>query len=151
MERIRNQPTFVTPEIEKEKGEIERVSREVFGNQDAQGTKNFFSQFLEAAKIAPLIELSEEMWGQLENTDSYDIALEDWSDVEGHAVAGHANHPRDWQLLKAQYEEGASIEAPIVLKTKDVLHLVSGNTRLMVARALKIIPKVLLVELEEVK
>lgn len=149
MEKIPNNPTFTLPEIEKEKGEIKRVFREVFGGQDAQETDNFFLRFSEAGASASMAELTEEMWSKLENTDSYGIALQDWSGVEEHAVAGHADHPRDWQLLKSQYEAGASIEAPIVLKTNGILHLVSGNTRLMVARALGITPQVLLVELNQ--
>jgi hypothetical protein len=138
-----NKPNFVSPEIAKEAGEIRRVAEEVFGDRDAE---NFLSRFMEAAKTAPLTELSEDMWSQLENTDSYGIPPQDWSLVEEHAVAGHSSNSRDWQLLKARYEQGATIEAPMVLKANGILHLVSGNTRLMVARALGITPKVLLVE-----
>ena len=120
---------------------------ELFGNPDKQATENFFLRFSAVARTSPLVDLSEDMWKQLENTDSYDISSKNWALVEEHAVAGHMDRPRDWRTLKTQFEDGASIEAPIVLKTKGILHLVSGNTRLMIARALGITPKVLLVEL----
>jgi hypothetical protein len=143
-----HKPTFIAPTIAEEKGEIKRVSIELFGNPDAQETENFFLCFSAVARTAQLVELSEDMWKQLENTDSYNISLDDWSLVEKRAALGHSDQPRDWQLLKIQFEQGASIEAPIVLKTNSILHLVSGNTRLMVARALGITPKVLLVKFD---
>ncbi|MDO8496339.1 MAG: hypothetical protein Q7S43_02830 [bacterium] len=145
MEKIINGPNFIMPIIERETGEIERVGEEVFGNRNKE---EFLAHFLKVAKTSSLVELSEDLWEKLENTDSHDIPLNDWSLVEEHAVNGNPNHPRDWQLCKKLYEEGDSIEAPIVVKKGNLLHLVSGNTRLMVARALGLTPKVLLVELD---
>ena len=121
----------------------------MFGNQDAQSNEDFFLHFLESAKTAPLVELSEDVWSRVENTDSYRIAPNDWEDVEDCAVVGHPDRPRDWKLFRELYEKGAPIEAPMILKTRGILHLVSGNTRLMVARALGMTPKVLVVEMEE--
>ena len=144
MERASNIPSFTTPDINKERGEIERISMEVFGDQN---TQDFFSGFLEVAKTAPLVELSDDIWSRLENTDSYDIPRQGWAIVEEHAVGGHPDHPRDWQFYKTLYEQNGVIEAPMILKKGDLYHLVSGNTRLMVARSLGITPKVLLVEL----
>ena len=132
------------PDIQKEQGEIRRVSKEVFHEADAG---KFFLRFREAAKTASLLDLSEDAWSRLENTDSHDITPQNWVQVEENAIAGHSDHPRDWQLLRTLYEQDAPIEAPIVLKTGNTLHLVAGNTRLMVARALGITPKILLVEL----
>src|ERR1700687_2701354 len=103
MEIMLNGPTFIFPEINREKGEIKRVSEEVFGNQDVE---SFFLRFSDAAKTASLVELSEDMWSRLENTDSHDIQPQDWQMVEEHAVAGHPDYPRDWQLFKTLYEQG---------------------------------------------
>jgi hypothetical protein len=147
MEKIPTNPSFINPDLAKERGEIGRVAQEVFSIEDPDEIRKFGERFLEAAKTAPLVELSEEMWSQLENTDSYGIPSQDWAVVEDHAVVGHADHPRDWESLKRQYEQGASIEAPVIVKTNDTLHLVAGNTRLMVARALGITPNVLLVKI----
>ena len=141
-----NTPTFIVPALERERGEVERVAEEVFGKKD---TEQFVMRFFEIARSAPLVDLSEDMWSRLENTDSYGISPRDWSYVNECAVMGHPDHPRDWRGYKTRYEKGNFIEAPTVMKTKNMLHLVSGNTRLMVARALGITPKVLLVELEE--
>lgn len=135
---------FIFPEVNREIGEITRVA-ETFGKEDPE---QFTKQFLEKAKTSPLIELSEEMWSQLENTDSYDISPNDWSSVEHHAVEGHPDQPRDWRFYKAKMESGEEVASPIIFKQGDTLHLVAGNTRLMVARALGIIPKALLVELD---
>lgn len=146
MERIPQGPVFLFPDVEKERGEIERVAGEVFGEKDA---RDFFQRFSDAARSATLEDLSEDMWRRLLNTDSHDIPLAGWSDVEACAVEGHADHPRDWQALRSSYEQGASIEAPIVMNAGGTLHLVAGNTRLMVARALGVTPKVLLVELDK--
>ncbi|MDO8469676.1 MAG: hypothetical protein Q7S84_01470 [bacterium] len=134
---------FIVPDVSRERGEIERVAVEVFGAQD---TGEFFSRFLEAAKTAPLVELSEDIWSRLENTDSYDIPPKDWPLVKEHAVEGHPDHPRDWRFYKTRYEQGGPIEVPIIVKKGDAFHLVSGNTRLMVARAMGKVPKVLIVE-----
>ena len=83
MEKILN-PTFFIPDIAYERGEIERVSMDVF--QDPN-TNDFFLRFLEAARKAPLVPLSKEMWKKLENTDSYEIASQDWASVAGNSAA----------------------------------------------------------------
>lgn len=89
------------------------------------------------------------MWGTLDNTDSFDIPSEGWEKVAEHI--DHTNQEtgatRSWQDLKQKMEQGRELDAPIVLKYQNELHLVSGNTRLMVARALGKTPKILLVEM----
>jgi hypothetical protein len=98
---------------------------------------------MEASKIATLSSLSEDDWGRLENTDSFDITKGDWGTVEYHSNAG----ARDWKSLKTRLEQGQAVDAPVIFKKGETLHLVSGNTRLMVTRALGMVPKVLVVEL----
>ncbi len=139
----KNSEIFSFPDLKTEQGEIERVAQ-VYASGDP---KTFIGHFLEQAKGAVLVPLTDELWSKLENTDSYDIPAEDWDLVEHHAVAGHPEHARDWRSLRVKIESGVSIDAPIVLKIGNELHLVSGNTRLMVARAKGIIPNVLLVQL----
>ncbi len=130
---------FILPKLESEVGEIERVAG-VFARKNASG---FVSSFMATAKVSELVPLSEEEWVKLENTDSYDIPTGDWGMVKYHADAEN----RDWQSLKIKMEIGESLDAPIILKIGETLHLVSGNTRLMVSRAMGIVPKVLLVNL----
>ncbi len=136
---------FVFPDIEKERGEIERVAQKY----NPQNPEVFVRNFYEKAQQASLVDLTEEMWSILDNTDSFDISGSGWKEIAGHI--NHTNQEtgsiRDWEDLKRKMEQGQALDAPIVLKYSDDLHLVSGNTRLMVARALTKIPQVLLVEM----
>lgn len=134
---------FSVPIPEYENGEIERVAK-VFGKEP----KKFLNNFLESAKSTEPISLQEDIWSQLENTDSYDIQKEDWKTVEYHAVEGNPKNPRDWKRIKESMEIKSSIDLPIIFHANGKFHLVSGNTRLMVARALGIVPKVLIVKME---
>ncbi|HEY4498562.1 MAG TPA: hypothetical protein VJH94_00695 [Candidatus Paceibacterota bacterium] len=134
--------TFVFPDLEKERGEIGRVAR-VFAPEDINA---FVERFYERSKKATLMVLSEDTWSQLENTDSYDIALGAWKEVEYHAIEGKPEAPRDWKVMRDKIEQHQLLEAPIVVKMGDRYHLVSGNTRLMVVRALGITPEVLVVD-----
>ena len=138
-----NIASFVFPNIEAERGEIERVAGE-FAKENSQ---TFARRLIEQAKVSELVAMDEDMWSRLENTDSFDIRIADWETVEQHAVAGHAESPRDWQALKKKIESGSDLDAPIVCALGDRLHLVSGNTRLMVARALGMQPRILLINL----
>jgi len=85
----------------------------------------------------------------LDNTDSFDITPEGWEKVAENIdyTNQETGAKRSWQDLKQKTEQGQELDAPIVLKYQDELHLVSGNTRLMVARALGKTPKVLFVEM----
>ncbi|MEI8061875.1 MAG: hypothetical protein WCG97_01090 [bacterium] len=130
---------FVFPSLENERGEIERAAG-VFAGEN---TDAFVSSFMEAARVSELVPLPEEEWAKLENTDSHDIPIGDWGMVKYHSDS----EGRDWQSLKTKIESGESLDAPIILKTAGKLHLVSGNTRLMVSRAIGITPKVLLVNM----
>ena len=93
--------------------------------------------------------MTEDLWSTLDNTDSFDIPLDGWEKVAEHI--DHTNQEtgaaRSWQDLKLKMEQGQKLDAPIVLKYQEGLHLVSGNTRLMVARALEKTPKILLVDM----
>jgi len=50
-------PNFVIPKVAEEKGEIKRVSMELFGNPDKQATENFFLRFSAVARTSPLVDL----------------------------------------------------------------------------------------------
>ena len=126
------------PRVLPEVGEIERVAV-TFG----YATKDFAPAFLKATLRKPLETLSDEIWKNVENTDSLSITKGDWG-----AVALIAeSHGRDWRMLKEKMEKGQPIDAPIIVKLGGKFHLVSGNTRLMVARALGVRPRVLVVDM----
>lgn len=144
-ENLETKAIFTLPTIESERGEIERVAQ-TFSSQNQE---EFVRIFKEKAQEAELVNLTEDMWSVLENTDSFDIAHDDWEQVAEHV--NHTNREtgadRSWEDLRLKIEQGLELEAPIVLKHSGRLHLVSGNTRLMVARALGKLPKILLVEM----
>ncbi len=140
-----NEPTFIFPGVKKELGEVERVAQKY----NPENPAAFIGAFSERAEQAPLVDLTEEMWSILDNTDSFDIRRNGWEQI-----AEHVNHTnketgatRSWEDLRGKMEQGQELDAPIVLKYSNEIHLVSGNTRLMVARALGKIPKVLFVEM----
>ena len=136
--------SFSFPDVLHEQGEIERVAGEFAG----ENPHIFLAKFLECSKNKQLTTLDEHMWSKLENTDSYNIQVGGWDVVAQHAVEGHAENPRDWKSLKQRIESAEMLDAPIVCQKGDRLHLVSGNTRLMVARALGKSPQVLLVKID---
>jgi hypothetical protein len=144
MEKIEEQNSLVSPYAPYERGEIERVSQ-IFGGDDK---KQFVEEFIEKVKSTIPMNLSEDDWGHLENSDSYDIAPDDWETVRYHAVDGNPDRPRDWESIKKQFENEHTVP-PMILKMGDTLHLVSGNTRLMVARALGKIPKVAIIDMSD--
>jgi ABC-type proline/glycine betaine transport system ATPase subunit len=148
MDRMKEwQPIFAYPRLfglgskTSEIGEIERLAITL-----GEPKKEFVSQFLQAtlkeSERAHLVPLDEDIWQQLKNTDSLRIAEGDWN-----AVKNIIGETRDWRALKAAMMRGERIDAPIIVKIGTEYHKVSGNTRLMVARALGIRPKVLLVDL----
>jgi hypothetical protein len=126
---------FKYPNIVNEQGEFERVGTEF-------GIDTSVLEYL--AQNGELAELSEDVWQILENTDSLDISPGDYGKVD--ELSKQVG--RDWETIHEALESGKTIEAPIVMKHEEKYHLVSGNTRLMVARAMGIRPTVLLFETE---
>ncbi len=124
---------FKYPNIQREEGEFERVGA-TFGVET--------SVLMFQAQKGELVTLSENIWRNLENTDSNRFERGDWEAVAEHAKAHDVG--RDWEDLKSKLETGKQLDAPIIMKFGERYHLVSGNTRLMVARAKGIRPTVLL-------
>ena len=89
-----------------------------------------------------LVELTDNIWEKLENTDSWGI--ESLEDAKRYAE----EYDKDIESIIEGFESGKSLPAPIVLiKPDGVPYLIAGNTRLMVAKALKITPRVVVVDL----
>lgn len=135
-EAIPEQALFKTPDIYSEYGEFDRVGKE-FGFDG--------SVLMHLAKEnGKMNALNDEMWSRLENTDSCDIEEGDWETVESKSKEAS----RDFLVSKNKIEDGELLDAPIIVKIGGTLHLVSGNTRLMVAKALGIKPQVYLFEVD---
>ncbi len=136
IEAIPEQVHFKTPDIYAEFGEFDRVGKE-FGFDG--------SVLMHLAKEnGKMMDLTNEAWSVLENTDSYDIESGDWETVEFKSKEAD----RDFMVPKNKIEGGELLDAPIIVKIGDTLHLVSGNTRLMVAKAFDIKPQVYLFEVD---
>ena len=91
-----------------------------------------------------LVELTDNIWGKMENTDSWGI--ESLEDARRYAE----DYGKDIERIVEGFESGEELPAPIVLiKPDGVPYLVAGNTRLMVARALGVTPKVVMVRVEK--
>lgn len=137
---------FIFPSLENEAGEIERVAT----NYSPENERDFIEVFLGVFKKSHLKDLTEDVWSQLENTDSFDVKRGDWAAIEEHVTYSNqaTGAKRDWRDIKQKMESEEELDAPIILKYDDRYHLVSGNTRLMVARALGKLPQALIVEIK---
>lgn len=119
---------WVVPSLGDELGEFERVAK-TFGVQ--------LTSLISLFRNGTVEEMDEETWSQLENTQSRS-RTELWQVFEAAANSG-----RDAQGLLDAFRAGKPMQAPIVLFLADgSAHLVSGNTRLMMCRALGERPKV---------
>lgn len=129
------------PDLLAEKGELIRVAKEFAPERDPIA---FAQEMYKVFRETDLRDLSDEEWAVLENSDSWQIQPEDFETVAALAE----KYGRDWEKFKRSLEEGAPIPAPTIVKFGDRLHKVGGNTRLMVARAMGIRPKVLIAEVQ---
>jgi hypothetical protein len=102
--------------------------------------KRYKENYSEKFDSGKLITLEDEMWSKINNTDSYNVrSLEE-------ARSLSKEYGRDIEL----FTEASELPAPIVVKKHDgSLELIAGNTRLMWSKALKIKPKIYLIDLSE--
>ena len=139
-ERIRksSETIFVKGDLRAQEGEVRRAAAHFGRDADA-----FTGEFMRAYENGVLVSLTPSLWEQLQNSDADSIEMGDWNKVAENArMAG-----RNWETLKDKMERGMPLDAPIILRYASKLHLVSGNTRLMVARALGLKPQVVLVRM----
>lgn len=96
---------------------------------------------VEAGKVGPL---KKKHWKNLENTDS-------WGTKKmKHVKKLSKEYGKDYKSVKKGYKRGASMAAPMVVHRKGKNpYLVGGNTRLMVARAKRVKPHVVHVNLDD--
>lgn len=140
---------WIRPDLEKEKGEIERVLSGFLG---VEVTDENFNRLVDSIKKAPIAELSDEEWDELDNADSFHFVrpghIEDAEEIiEKYNQDEPVEQRRSVVLLKESFLGGKQMETPIIVTNeKGDGHLLSGNTRLMVARALGIRPKVIIAE-----
>ncbi len=135
-------PEWTRPDLAEEMGELE-------GAAEALGVE--LKTLIEVFNDAQLEILNRADWASLRNGDSRD---ETWTLDEVVSWIRQRNNlqedaDRDVQRVIDGCEKGDSIPAPIVIfKEGDDPFLVAGNTRLLVARAKKLIPKVLVLRIK---
>ena len=120
---------WVIPPLEEEIGEFKRVSREL--EIDLPSLISLYEK-------GTVGNMDEETWSKLENTDS-------WLTTDLKQVFKIAERSgRNVQALLEAFQAGQPMQTPIVLFLSDGrTHLVSGNTRLMLCRAIGERPKIL--------
>ncbi len=145
VENISKKENFIFPSLNNEKGEIKRIAEHFAPDNEI----DFTIKFLEAYKKSNLTDLTNGVWSTLENTDSFDIQHNNWGQIDEHVqyTNNETGAQRDWHDIRKKMEHGEELDAPMILKYDDRFYLISGNTRLMVARCLRKTPKVLIVEI----
>lgn len=140
--RVGRDIQWTRPDLSFEQGEFERVAEHF--SQTEEERQGIVKALIEGATHIEPTELSESDWAALENTDSFDIAPGGYDTVAKLAE----EYRRDAARLIAEMNSGNPIEAPIIARIRGTLHLVSGNTRLMIARAAGQVPQVVVVEIK---
>lgn len=133
--------TWKKDPFNNERSEFLRITTQYSPPDKKQINENFIllQQLYNKASKVPLVDRD---WRKLGNTDSFETDTMQ----EVYAALKRNNAPRDVDRILRQYVSG-SVSCPIVIKFGDGrLELVAGNTRLMLARVLKIRPKIILVE-----
>ncbi len=150
IEREKGAPEWVRPNIAGETGELKRVLTNFLGKSQDVESVSALAKILENA---PVVELSDEDWELLENTDSFDKVkpgeIEKAREIcEEYNKELDSDTQRDFHGLLENFYKGSKMECPMILKNQEgKLHLVSGNTRLMIARALGVRPEVIIAQL----
>lgn len=98
---------------------------------------------ISAYTMAEIRGLGDDVWSKLENSDSYGVKSEEDARVLAETYS------RDIDSIFEAIEKDSQLPAPIVLlRSNHPPYLIAGNTRLMAARAKKINPDVLFLEME---
>lgn len=131
---------WLLPDIERELGEIERTAKTF----SPLGFTEMQMRILNALDKGEAMDLTDDIWSQLENTDSWDI-----TPGQMESVLYHTDHSgRDPIRIENAIRDSTPLPMPIIIIQEDgTPYKIAGNTRLMVARALGITPKVFVARL----
>jgi hypothetical protein len=131
--KIRNaiKPKFIYPNIEDELLEIESAALE-YDLDKYELTKSAYKGRLSA--------LNPTIWSKLKNTDSWQIGLSQ-EDVRRNASFRGKDVETTNRIISGM-KSSQTFYAPIILKYRDEFYCVAGNTRLMTAMSLKVVPSV---------
>lgn len=142
-----NVPEWVRPDFKEEKGKLERVTRDFL--QKEPNTQNV-DEIVKIMEDSPVVELSDADWELLENTDSFHN-IKVGQIEEARKICQRYNevleekNKRDFDNLLNNFLQDNKMECPTILKNQEgKLHLINGNTRLMISRALGVLDQKLL-------
>lgn len=148
LERKKITQNWIRPNLENERDEIKRAIYEFL---DRLPTEEDVNEITKVIEVSPMVSLSYDDWRHLNNTDSFRVVrtgfLEDAKKItEENNLKLLPENKHDFENILSGYENGSPMECPIIMRNKGKLHLVSGNTRLMISRAKNIYPKVIIVD-----
>lgn len=116
-------------DIKKEQDDIERAV------QDLNRIHNFdvsYDDIVKEIKRSTPTKITDEIWGDLQNTESNQIQFGDFNSVFNLSNKYNKSNPLK---LKKKIEQN-EYKYPIIVRFNDQYHLVSGNTRLCTAAAM---------------
>lgn len=123
------------PDLENEMDELQRVVQDLSRDEDITVSVD---ELVKVFKNAEEVTLSDEIWSNLENTESNEIERGDMDSVMDIAKTYKKTNPKKL----AQVIKSGDYKRPLILKFGDRYHLVAGNTRLCTAAAMGVNPKV---------
>jgi len=124
-------PIFKNVDVEEEHDEIYRAAKKL--GVDGEELKN-------KIKSAKPQRLSNEIWSQLQNTDSWEISS------KGDVDKLSKEYNRDAESIREAFKNGEPLPTPMIAKKGNEYTLIGGNTRLMVSKEMGIKPVVVIVE-----
>lgn len=126
--------------INDEMDEIERAVQDLSRDGNLETTvENVVNAFTNGNEM----EITDEIWSKLENTESNEIKKGQFKKVESIAKQYNKTSP---SKLKKSLSNG-DYNPPLILKFGDRYHLVAGNTRLCTAAAMGVKPRVIIGEI----
>jgi hypothetical protein len=131
----------IRPDIEGEMDELQRASQDLKRNDNIDVSVDKIVNVFEKSKEQTL---SDDVWVNLENTESNEIEVGDWDKVTNVAKTYKKTNPKK---LKKVIESG-EYKRPLIIKIDNRYILVAGNTRLCTAAAMGVNPKVFIGELK---
>ncbi len=132
----------IKPDIEGEMDEFQRLSQDLRRDEKIEISVEELVSAFEGLKEQTL---TNDVWSELENTESNEIEKGDFNAVNDIAKTYNKTNPK--KLMKAI--ESGDYKRPLILKMGDRHILIAGNTRLCTAAAMGINPKVFIGEIGE--
>jgi hypothetical protein len=131
------------PDLENEMDELQRVVQDLSRDEDINVSVD---DLVNLFKKSEEVTLTDEIWENLENTESNEIEKGDMVAVIDIAKTYKKTDPKK---LRQSIKSG-DYNRPLILKFGKRYHLVAGNTRLCTAAAMGINPKVFIGSINDI-